>query len=165
MSPSAASPAPTASVDPDPGLSDVLARVRRLLAVAVLAGVTYGVVTTASRGTCLSLTRDGGVGLDSAARRQAQMCVQADLSASPLVFVILALIVWFALRRVHRRALTASDAVRALDRAASVVLIVAAASAVLSHAWFLLMPFEQWAVAGGPFIAPFPFGSIDFTMY
>lgn len=138
--------APTA--DP-PRLLDgilVVARVRRLLLVAVVAGFVYSALLTASQGRCFE---DG-------------RCTQLTLQPSPLVVVAIAVLVLVALKRVQTVAGSTEDAVRMLDRTAGVVGILVAVAIVVSHVWFWSIDLGD-GTTGLSVFSPFPFGGIGVT--
>ncbi|MDE0546138.1 hypothetical protein [Microbacterium sp. C7(2022)] len=142
----------------------VIARIRRLLIVAVTAVAGYAMFMTASKGYCPGGITGDGRFLDAAGNPTdlAPSCISMTLQPSGLVYLALAAIVIGALTRVLNRAGDESSAVRILDRAAAIVAIVAVASVIISQVWFSLIPITSWD-GTGTFVYPFPFGSVEMT--
>lgn len=135
----------------------ILLRLRRLLALTIVAGIVYGVVLHASRGYCGA----GGPNADGSVITLVP-CVTLTLAPSPIVYAALAAVVLLALGLVLRRAGSEREAVAVFDRAAVVVVVVVAASILIASVWFLLIPIESWS-SGGPLWFPFPFGAVELT--
>jgi hypothetical protein len=126
----------------------VVRGIRRLLTTAVITAVVSSVLITASRGQCYTET---GV------------CVDLKLSASPVLFLGIAIVVFFALDRIITRNLDQFEAARVLTRARLVVKIVAAVAIVVAHVWFALIPMDDFGSRGVNVISPFLFGIIEVT--
>jgi len=126
----------------------VVRGIRRLLVTAVVAALICSGAIVASKGTCFD---------------QTGTCYDLQLSASPLLLIGFAVIVFVALNRIIARGLDPFAASRVLDRAALVVKIVALVAIVVAQVWFALTPLEDFATRGGWIISPFPFGSIEVT--
>jgi hypothetical protein len=142
----------------------VIARIRRLISVTVVAGVLYCVFLGASKGGCAGgITGDGGfLDANGDLTDLAPSCVSMSLRPSPLMLLVLAGMVLFALRRVLRRAGDEASAIRILDRTALAVLLVAAVSVVIAQVWFGLIP--MYGIGdSGTYIWPFPFATVDFV--
>jgi len=141
----------------------VIARIRRLLIVTVIAGFAYGTFTAAGAAGCAGGYDGNGGYLDGAGRATDAVptCMELTLRPSPFVFIAIGLIVVLAIGRV----LKATDeqiALRTLDRAATGIVALVVIAIVVSHVWFQLVPLhdlvssDSWTV-----ISPFPFGTID----
>lgn len=154
--------APPVVASPLPGAA-LVARIRRLLVVAVVAGLAYATVTVANKVYCPGGFDAGGGFVDADGRPTpvAPQCIDMMLGPSPLLYVAVGIIVFVALGRVLRRAVTVLDALRILNRTTIAVGVVFAASAVISLAWFAFIPIEDFDPAGSyMFLYPFPFGSV-----
>lgn len=142
--------------------AEVIARIRRVLVVALVATFAYSTFSSASRVYCPGgVDGDGGF-IDSAGNPtdQAPMCINMALRPSPLVFLGIALIVLFALGRVLKAA-DEVTAIRTLDRAATGLVILALGALVISQVWFTLIPVTDFQSSSFRVFGPFPFGSID----
>jgi len=140
----------------------VISRIRRMLAVALVAGFAYTAVTVAVAGGCDG-GYDGNGGFVDAAGRSTDLpptCVQLTLRPTPLVVIAIGLIVMFAIGRVLR-AVDERAAVRTLDRAAAGIGILAVVAVVVSHVWFQLVPLDGLMSGSWTVFSPFPFGTID----
>lgn len=140
----------------------VIARIRRMLVVALAVGFAYTAVTVASASGCAGGFDGGGGFVDSAGRTTElpPTCVQLTLRPTPLVVIAIGLIVMLAIGRV----LTAVDeraALRTLDRATAGIGVLAAVAIVVSHVWFQLVPLDDLMSGSWTVFSPFPFGTID----
>ncbi|WP_378143938.1 hypothetical protein ACFJGV_10860 [Cnuibacter sp. UC19_7] len=163
MTVSAGPPSPATQDAILPGAA-IIARIRFLLIVASGAGVVYGAVMRASSGFCPGGVRGDGGYTDAhgQATTVPPSCITLTLGPNPLVFVALAVIVVVAVTRILRRAQTQQHAIRIANKAAIVVVAVAAGSLVIAYVWFVLIPVQSW-VPDEPyfFLYPFPFGTVD----
>lgn len=163
MTVSVGPPSPTAHDATLPGAT-IIARLGFLLIVAAGAGVVYGAVMRASSGFCPGGVRGDGSYIDAHGQSTTvpPSCITLTLGPNPLVFIALAVIVIVAVTRILRRATTQEHAIRMANRAAIVVVAVAAGSLVIAYVWFALIPVRSW-VPDEPyfFLYPFPFGSVD----
>ena len=144
-----------------PGV-DVVARIRRLLVVGLVAAVGYSLFMTSSKGYCPGgVTADGSF-VDAAgnATDTAPVCINLTLEPSWLVFLAIAAVAFGALTMVLRRAADVPSAIRYLDRAAVAIVIIAVASVAISQIWFAMIPITEWD-GTGTFFYPFPFGSVE----
>lgn len=150
------------------GLADVavIARIRRVLILAVIAALVYPTLMVASAGYCPGGVDGNGGFIDASGRPvdEALPCVQLTLGPSPLVYVGIALIILLAIGRVMR----ASDeptALRTLDRAAIGVGALVVVAVIVSVVWFRMIPLEGFSSESWSVFSPFPFGviSVDVT--
>lgn len=142
--------------------AEIIARIRRLLVVGLLAAAGYSMFATAGAGYCPGgVDADGGF-IDAAgnATDTAPMCITLTLRPSALVFIAVAAIAFGAITLVLRRAVDVPSALRYLDRAAAAIVIITVASVVISQIWFALIPITEWDGTGA-FFYPFPFGSVE----
>ena len=136
--------------------AEIVDRIRRLIIVALVAGVAYSVLTAAGKGYCAGgFTDAAGNPVDTV-----PSCVTLTLRPSPLVYFAIAAIILWALTRVLRKANGVASALRVLDRAAVAVGVLVTVSIVVSQVWFALIPITEWD-GTGTFFYPFPFGAVD----
>lgn len=140
----------------------VIGRIRRLLIVAMVAGLLFPAFTRGSRGFCFGGTDAEGGFVDSSGQAvdEAPRCVTLNLGPHPLLFVGIAVIVLLALGRVMRAADEAA-ALRTLDRAAILVVAAVLLAAVISQVWFRMVPMETFDSDSWSLFSPFPFAIID----
>ncbi|GAB3580912.1 hypothetical protein GCM10027406_21110 [Leifsonia lichenia] len=129
----------------------ILLRLRRLLITTGLSAVVYAALATGSKGQC------PGAGAPGAAPG-AQTCVNLTMHPSWMVFAAFAVIVFVAIGLVARRASTLEEAGRIFDRAAIVVMAVAAVSVVVGLLWITFLPYDS-LTGSATVIYPFPFNS------
>jgi len=143
----------------------VIARIRRVLILTLIAAAAYGALTTAGAGGCLGGYDGEGGFVDGAGQPTgvAPMCVQLTLQPSPLVFIAIASIVLLAIGRVLK-AVDQQAALRTLDRAAAGVGVLVVVAIVVSQVWFQFIPFDDLLASGSwTVFGPFPFGTIDMS--
>ncbi|MEJ1088815.1 hypothetical protein WDU99_10840 [Microbacterium sp. Mu-80] len=146
-----------------PGV-EVVARIRRLLVVGVIAALGYSMFMPASKGYCPGgVTAEGFIDAAGDPTDVAPSCVSLTLQPSPLIFAAIAVIAFWALTRVMRHAADVPSAIRVIDRSAAAIIIVAVASVAISQIWFALIPITDWDGTGA-FFYPFPFGSVDMVI-
>lgn len=144
-----------------PGV-EIVARIRRLLVVGLVAAVGYSMFMTGSKGYCPGGVNADGSFIDAAGNTTdtAPMCVTLTLQPSWLVFFAIAAVAFGALTMVLRRAADVSSAIQYLDRAAAAIAILTVASVAISQIWFAMIPITDWD-GTGTFFYPFPFGSVE----
>ncbi|MDQ0727233.1 hypothetical protein [Microbacterium sp. W4I20] len=128
----------------------VVGRIRRVLLLSAFAALVYSGMLTGNRGACVDGADTGG---DS-------YCVTLTLGPSPLVYVAIALIVLLALGRVMK-ATDERAALRTLDRAALIVIVLVVAASVISWVWFGMIPIDEFLRGRASVFSPFPFGLIN----
>ena len=140
----------------------VVARIRRLLLISLLAAALYPAFMNASKGYCAGGVNAEGGFIDSAGRSidEAPLCVQLQLGPSPLVYVGIAVLVWLALGRVMKASDDAA-ALKILDRSAILVGCLVLVAVVVSQVWFALTPVDTLTSGSFSVMSPFPFGLID----
>ncbi|TPW75392.1 hypothetical protein [Schumannella soli] len=138
----------------------MLRAIQRLMVVAGVMALLYAFFTTGSHGGCSSAT-PGDAGAGGAASPAAERCLQLTMGPSPIVLVVLAALVLFAIGRVRRRAADQLVALVILNRFTIVVAVVAAASALIAAAWFWSLPLEVDAHGAYSLWLPFPFASVN----
>lgn len=131
-----------------PGAS-VLAGIRRLIIVAALSAFVPALLTVGSKGGCWEQAGEPGETL----------CVTLNLRPGPLLPVLIALAVIWAIGHVLRGIGDEDRAVRFLRRVGAVIAIVAALGVAISLLWFFLTPMPE--SSSYTIFSPFPFGTID----
>lgn len=146
-----------------PGIA-IIAEIRRVLILAVIAALVYPTLMVASRSYCPGGIDGSGGFIDASGQPtgEAPVCIDLKLSPSPLVYIAIAAIVLLALGRVMK----ASDersALKTLNRASIGVAALVVLAIVVSHVWFFLIPMEGFTSGSWTVFSPFPFGNIDVT--
>lgn len=151
----------TASPRVLPGAA-VIARIRRVMVVALIAAFVYATLSAGSTGSCAGGFDGSGGFIDAAGNptTQAPMCISLALQPSPLIFLGIALIVFLAIGRVLKVA-DEPAAIRTLDRAAAGVAILVVCALAISQVWFGLISVTDLDPYSFQIFAPFPFGLID----
>jgi hypothetical protein len=142
----------------------VIAQIRRVVIIAVIAALVYPTLMVASRGYCLGGVEGSGGFIDASGRPvdEAPVCIQLTLGPSPLVYVGIAVIVLLALGRVMKASDEAA-AFKTLNRASIGVVALVGLAIVVSHIWFFMIPMEGFSSGSWTVFSPFPFGNIDVT--
>ena len=145
----------------------IVARIRRLLVVALAFGIAYALFLRASKGYCPGgFDADGGY-IDAAgkATSSAPMCVTLTLGPSPIVYAAIAFIVIVAINKVLKKAPDVEAAMQILGPATAVIGIFVAVSIVIAQVWFALIPVTEWRSSGPHALYyPYPFGSVDIAI-
>jgi len=146
-------------------LRPVVARIRRLVVLAMLAALGYTAFTVSSKSSCSGGVNADGTFVDAAGNvtELAPSCISLALQPSVFIYIGFFAIVIGALTFVLRRASDVPAGLRYLDRAAVTIVILAVASVAISQIWFAMIPINDWNGAG-TFLYPFPFGSVDLTI-
>ena len=125
--------------------SEVIVPVRRLIITALVAAIGYSMFSTASRARCPGgVSSDGGF-IDEFGKSTevAPSCISMTLHPSPLVYLVLALIVVWAVTRIARGRDEAT-VLRVLSWTGPTVILVTILAIVLSRAAFSSIPIEYW---------------------
>lgn len=164
MSTAEAAPSAAPAAGTLPG-AEIIGRIRRLIIVTLLATAAYMTLTGASRGFCPGGITGDGRFLDASGQITdvAPDCITLNLKPSPLVLVALIGLVFWALSAVQRRAVDTASALRYLNRAMVIIVVLALVAGLIAHVWFRILPLETWAETR-TLISPFPFGSVDMTV-
>jgi hypothetical protein len=151
-------PAPVAEI---PG-AIVLRRVRKLLITALVGALAYSLLTTGTWARCLGGYDGSGGFIDGSgeATELAPTCLTLTLRASPLIYIAIALVVIVALSSIVRKASSEADALRYLDTARAIIVVLIAVCVVVSHVWFWNLPVQDWDGGTTDFFYPFLFGSV-----
>lgn len=150
-----------------PDLADVLpgraviARIRRVLVVSLVAALVYPAFMGASSSYCPGGVDGNGGFVDAAGIPiEAPSCIQLSLGPSPLVYLGIGLIVLLTINRVLR-AVSERMALRILDRAAIGIGVLVIVAVVVSQVWFRMIPITDFMSGSFSFFSPFPFGFIE----
>lgn len=134
------------------GPREVLALVRRLTVAALIAGVGYSLISTASQSYC-----PGGVSADGGFTDRlgnptevVPSCITMTLRPSPLIYLLLAVIVALAVTGAARNAQDDAAVHRVLARACAAVIITAVLAVVLTLAAFFSISLEGWGETRTP---------------
>ena len=140
----------------------VVARIRRIFVVALIAALGYASLSAGTKGSCAGGFDNAGGFTDAAgnAVNEVPLCITISMQPSPLVFLAIALIVFFALGRVLKAPAEAA-ALRTLDRAAVAIGVPTVCAVVISMTWFALIPITEIDPRSFQIFAPFPFGAFD----
>lgn len=141
-------------------MTEVVARPRtrdrsgRLILVAVLAGIAYSVISTASRGICPGgVTGDGGfLDANGLSTDAAPTCLNLTLKPNGLVYLVLFVIVLVGIVVADRS--MPERATLVLGLALAAVVVVPLAAAVVGHAWLFGFPIEQWRPGDAIWVPP-----------
>jgi hypothetical protein len=136
----------------------ILVRLRRLLITGAIAALVYTVLSSGSVGTCSDA--GGAVGSDTPVQTT---CATVDLRPSWLVYAAFAVIAFVAIGRVARRATTVAEALRILDRAAAVIVVLALVCGAIGLTWMMLLPVDA-LTEGGTILFPLPFSAPELTV-
>jgi len=149
-----------------PGLHSVaiVAKIRRVLIVAVIVALVFPTLMAASRSYCPGGIDGSGGFIDASGQPtdEAPVCIELALAPSPLVYVGIAAIVLLALGRVMK-ANDEAAALQTLNRAAIGITALVGIGVVVAHVWFFLIPVEGFTAHSWSIVHPFPFGTIDVT--
>jgi energy-converting hydrogenase Eha subunit E len=140
----------------------VVARIRRVLVVSLIAGLVYPLFMSGSRGRCAGGVDapDGFTDTVAGSVGEATRCIVLTLGPSPLVYLGIVVIVLVALGRV----IGASDersALKILDRTMVGVGVLVVVAIVVSQVWLHMIPLEEFMAGSASVFSPFPFGFID----
>ena len=134
---------PAMSTLPGP---EVLVLVRRLVLTALVAGVGYALFSTASQGRC-----PGGISADGSfvdrlgnPTEVVPSCINLTLRPNPLVYLVLALIVVWAVTAAARNAHDEAAALRVLGWAGPAVILLAILAVALTMVTFFSISLESW---------------------
>lgn len=147
---------PAASFSTLPGAT-IIRRIRRMICVALSAGLLYSMFGTATKGGCLG---GGDIATQGDPADAAPTCVNLTLHPSPIVYTAIAVTVIVALTLVLRTGRTEASALRIIDRAVIVIIASTFAWAVLTMVSFLAIPLDPPS-PGEPFTIPFTFGVVE----
>lgn len=128
----------------------IVAGTQRLIVTAALATVGYGAFLLAGKGICAGVLNSGGgfVDPDRNIVVSVPQCISLTQAPSGLIYVVIAVTTILAIRTAQRRAGTAAEVTRYIDRAAAGIIILAVAAVIISYAWFSPIPGTDWDGGG-----------------
>lgn len=141
----------------------VVVGIRSLLSWAIVAAAMIAMFLHGSMGSCSGgLTGSGGF-LDAEGRPTdiAPMCGSVTMSASPLMYVAIGLIVLMSLNRILGRADSVDHALRILNNARMVIVVLTLVAFVVGYWAIMTLRVEDWN--NYSILIPFPFTTFDIS--
>lgn len=135
-----------------PQVGEVLSLVRGLIVWTLVAGFCYSMFSTASQGRCFGGTGSDGGFIDAAGHPTdtAPLCVTMTLRPSLLVYLMLALVVVWAVTRAARLSHRPEAAAADLHRGTIVVVLLAVLAAGVAMSSFRSPALDRWDGTGTP---------------
>lgn len=145
--------------------AEVVAGIRSLLIWAIVAVGMLATLISGGMSSCSGGIDGGGRFLDADGRVTdvAPMCGSVTVSASPLVYVAIALVVLWSLTRVQHRATTVEHALRMVNNARLVILVLTLTTFVVAYWAISTVHVDDWSSYS--LLAPFPFASFDVSTH
>lgn len=129
-----------------------------IVAAAMLATFLHGSMSSCSGG----VTGSGGfLDADGQPTDIAPMCGSVTMSASPLVYVAIALIVVLSLTRMLRRADTIDDALRVVNNARMAIVVLTLVTFAVGFWAISTVRVDDWSSYS--LLHPFPFATYDIS--
>lgn len=143
----------------------IIVGIRSLLIWAIVAVTMLSVFLRGSMSSCSGGVTGSGGFLDAEgnATDVAPMCGSVTMSASPLVYVAIALIVVSSLTRILGRAETVERALGILNNARMVIVVLTLVTFVVGYVAFATFHVDDWSNYAVFF--PFPFASFDISTH
>lgn len=145
--------------------AEIVVGIRSLLIWAIVAATMLAVFLRGSMGSCSGgITGSGGF-LDAQGQPTdiAPMCGSVTMSANPLVYVAIALIVVMSLTRILGRAGTVEQALRIVNNARMVIVVLTLVTFVVGYWAITTLRVEDWN--NYSIFIPFPFTSFDISTH
>lgn len=145
--------------------AEVVVGIRSLLIWAIAAAAMLAVFLRGSMGSCSGGVTGSGGFLDADGRPTdvVPMCGSVTLSASPLVYVAIALIVVLSLTRILRRADTADQALRIVNNARMAIVVLTLVTFVVGFWAISTVHVDDWSSSS--LLYPFPFATFDIATH
>ena len=143
--------------------AEIIVGIRSLLIWAIVAAGMLALFLRGSMSSCSGgLSGDGGF-VDSQGRPSdvAPMCGSVIMSASPLVYVAIALIVLMSLTWILGRADTVDRALRIVNNARMIILVLTLVTFVVGYWAIMTLRVEDWN--NYSILIPFPFTTFDIS--
>ncbi len=140
----------------------IIAGIRSLVIWVVVAAAILGMFVRGTHGSCsggLASDGEGYIGADGKPTDIEPICGTVTMSPSPLVFAILAIIVVTALTRVLGRATDVDHALRILNNARMVIVVVALTGLVVGWWAIMTLRIDDWSAFS--VWSPLPFGQFE----
>ena len=143
--------------------AEIVVGIRSLLIWAVVAATMLALFLQGSMSSCSGgLTGSGGfLDADGQPSDVAPMCGSVVMSASPLVYFAIALIVLTSLTRILGRADTVDRALRILNNARMVIVVLTLVTFVVGYWAIMTLRVEDWN--NYSIFIPFPFTTFDIS--
>ena len=145
-----------------PGAAIIIG-IRTLLIWAIVAAVMLATFLHGSMSSCSGgVTGSGGfTDADGQPTDIAPMCGSVTMSASPFVYVAIALIVVLSLTRMLRRADTIDDALRVVNNARMAIVVLTLVTFVVGFWAISTVRVDDWSSYS--LLHPFPFATYDIS--
>lgn len=145
-----------------PGAAVVIG-IRSLLIWGIVAATMLATFLRGSMSSCSGGVTGSGGFLDTDGRPAdtAPMCGSVTLSASPLVYVAIGLIVVLSLTRILRRADTVDHALRIVNNARMAIVVLTLVTFVVGFWAISTVHVEDWSSYS--LLYPFPFATFDIS--
>ncbi|WP_022878701.1 hypothetical protein [Microbacterium sp. B19] len=145
--------------------AEIVVGIRSLLVWAIVAATMLALFLKGSMGSCSGgVTGSGGfLDADGRATDVAPMCGSVVMSASPLVYVAIALVVLSSLTRILGRADTVDRALRIINNARMVIVVLTLVTFVVGYWAITTLRVEDWN--NYSIFIPFPFTTFDITTH
>ncbi|MFV9424000.1 hypothetical protein [Microbacterium sp. S1037] len=140
----------------------IIAGIRSLVIWGVVAAAILGMFVHGTHESCsggLASDGEGYIGADGKPTDIEPICGTVTMSPSPLVFAILAIIVVTALTRVLGRATDVDHALRILNNARMVIVVVALTGLVVGWWAIMTLRIDDWSAFS--VWSPLPFGQFE----
>jgi cytosine/uracil/thiamine/allantoin permease len=143
----------------------VVVGIRSLLIWAIVAATMLAVFLRGSMSSCSGGVTGSGRFLDADGQPSdvAPMCGSVQMSASPLVYVAIALIVVTSLTRVLGRAATVDQALRIVNNARMVIVVLTLVTFVVGYWAIMTLRVDDWNTYS--ILIPFPFTTFDVSTH
>lgn len=143
----------------------IIVGIRSLLIWAIVAVTMLATFLRGSMSSCSGgVTGSGGfLDADGQPTDAAPMCGSISMSASPLVYVAIGLIVLLSLTRMLRRADTIDDALRIVNNARMMILVLMLVTFVVGFWGISTVQVDDWGSYS--LLYPFPFATYDISTH
>jgi len=143
----------------------VVVGIRSLLIWAIVAATMLAVFLRGSMGSCSGGVSGNGGFLDADGQPSdiAPMCGSITMSASPLVYIAIALIVVMSLTRILGRADTVDQALRIVNNARMVIVVLTLVTFVVGYWAIMTLRVDDWN--NYSILIPFPFTTFDISTH
>lgn len=143
----------------------IIVGIRSLLIWAIVAATTLATFLRGSMSSCSGgVTGSGGfLDADGQPTDAAPMCGSITMSASPLVYMAIGLIVLLSLTRMLRRADTIDAALRIINNARMVIVVLTLVTFVVGYWAIMTVRVDDWSSYS--LLYPFPFATFDISTH
>ncbi len=143
----------------------IIVGIRSLLIWAIVAAAMLATFLRGSMSGCPGGIDASGGFIDAAGEPTdtAPLCGSITMSASPLVYTAIALIVVLSLTRILRRADTVDDALRITRNAQMAILVLTIVAFVVGYVAIMTVHIDDWS--NYSLLYPFPFVTYDISTH